>query len=241
MDLECAICYGLLLDPVVGRCGHDFCLRCLERWCSEQRARSGRPPSCPLCRTPLMDFVDDEANLAVCIRLKNLIEKLCPEKVAARRREVERMSRDAAGSTSSEQAARTAVRAAAAQQLSRSGRARYIRVRRSRPPPLPSTDNSGSNNIATHGQQYPWAGPVIAGAAQHPLQQQFHALLSSSAAAAAAAATYAVLSMPGFPTSTSLAAVNWVAPQVDFTMGWYEPNESRRKPRRSRPGGQRTG
>eukprot|EP00198_Chlamydomonas_reinhardtii_P000762 XP_001690097.1 predicted protein [Chlamydomonas reinhardtii] len=31
-EFQCSICYELLLDPVVGSCGHDFCQGCIEEW-----------------------------------------------------------------------------------------------------------------------------------------------------------------------------------------------------------------
>lgn len=44
----------LLVDPVVGKCGHDFCKACLDDWRHKQhtgiRAGQGRQTTCPVCR-----------------------------------------------------------------------------------------------------------------------------------------------------------------------------------------------
>lgn len=49
--LLCAL-IDLLVDPVVSKCGHDFCKFCLEQVCDAARKRY-RQPSCPVCRTAL--------------------------------------------------------------------------------------------------------------------------------------------------------------------------------------------
>lgn len=48
-DYNCPICLDLLLEPVVGACGHEFCKDCYTRWLARSRAY----PSCPLCRKVL--------------------------------------------------------------------------------------------------------------------------------------------------------------------------------------------
>eukprot|EP00882_Tetradesmus_deserticola_P015515 GHRQ01016532.1.p1 GENE.GHRQ01016532.1~~GHRQ01016532.1.p1 ORF type:complete len:138 (+),score=29.68 GHRQ01016532.1:185-598(+) len=47
-QFECVVCFDLLVDPVVGKCGHDFCKACLGDWARKQRTH-GRP-TCPVCR-----------------------------------------------------------------------------------------------------------------------------------------------------------------------------------------------
>lgn len=78
-DFECAVCYDLLLDPVVAPCGHDMCLHCYQRWSSA----NGAAAVCPLCRCTL------PSNLAVCLRLKKTIERFHPEATERRRQEVQ--------------------------------------------------------------------------------------------------------------------------------------------------------
>eukprot|EP00775_Hariotina_reticulata_P011611 gene11611-11755_t len=82
---ECGICYEILIDPVVGNCGHDFCRGCLDRW----RAHQGRDLKCPVCRGVFSDTGD---KLGVCVRLREVVESLFPEKVAARRAELEQQA-----------------------------------------------------------------------------------------------------------------------------------------------------
>lgn len=48
-DYNCPICLDLLLEPVVGACGHEFCKDCYTRWLERSRAY----PTCPLCREVL--------------------------------------------------------------------------------------------------------------------------------------------------------------------------------------------
>eukprot|EP00210_Caulerpa_lentillifera_P006223 g5944.t1 len=96
-DFECSICLQLLYEPVVGtlyslhslyfhkqcialgNCGHDFC-----KTCYTQLIHSKRSSLCPMCRHPLPH------DLAVCLRLKNTIQKLFPEEVAERQKEIEK-------------------------------------------------------------------------------------------------------------------------------------------------------
>lgn len=87
-NYDCAICSEILLDPVVGACGHDYCRVCLERWfrVSEEQQQNGAPGQraivlCPQCRGPLA------YNLGVCQRLKDTVETLFPEEIAGRRAE----------------------------------------------------------------------------------------------------------------------------------------------------------
>eukprot|EP00878_Enallax_costatus_P007527 GHUV01007883.1.p1 GENE.GHUV01007883.1~~GHUV01007883.1.p1 ORF type:complete len:299 (+),score=53.85 GHUV01007883.1:394-1290(+) len=85
---ECGICYELLLDPVVGSCGHDFCRACLDKWRSQQRQR-GREVRCPVCRGV---FAEGSERLGICFRLRDMVEEFFPDKVAARRAELEKQA-----------------------------------------------------------------------------------------------------------------------------------------------------
>jgi len=87
-DYECSICLSLLVDPVVGQCGHDYCKSCLEEW--KESSSCGQGVNCPVCRQILM--APGVQSLGVCIRLKNTIERLFPERVAQRRREIQQQA-----------------------------------------------------------------------------------------------------------------------------------------------------
>ncbi|KAG2444822.1 hypothetical protein HXX76_001564 [Chlamydomonas incerta] len=88
-EFQCSICYELLLDPVVGSCGHDFCQGCIEEW-KVSRQLVGQAVQCPICRSVLLSSA--EQSFGVCHRLRETVEKLFPEQVAARRRQVARAS-----------------------------------------------------------------------------------------------------------------------------------------------------
>ncbi|KAL4421074.1 hypothetical protein ABPG77_001369 [Micractinium sp. CCAP 211/92] len=77
-DFSCPICLNLLVDPVVGSCGHDFCELCMRRWTVDQRKRS-----CPSCRKPLAGDLP-----GICLRLTRTIETLFPERLSERQTEV---------------------------------------------------------------------------------------------------------------------------------------------------------
>eukprot|EP00759_Apiculatamorpha_spiralis_P033936 PhF_6_TR35043/c0_g1_i1/m.51063/K10666/RNF5; E3 ubiquitin-protein ligase RNF5 len=42
-NFECNICFDPATDPVVTRCGHLYCWKCLSEWLS-------RKPDCPVCK-----------------------------------------------------------------------------------------------------------------------------------------------------------------------------------------------
>lgn len=46
-ELECHVCYGLMVDPLTGNCGHTFCRRCIARVLDHSTI-------CPACRRPMM-------------------------------------------------------------------------------------------------------------------------------------------------------------------------------------------
>ncbi|WIA37465.1 hypothetical protein OEZ86_014381 [Tetradesmus obliquus] len=84
-NFTCAICFELLLDPVVGSCGHDFCMHCITAW-KDERQRANKSIQCPVCRSEL---ISPYQPFGVCIRIRETIEKLFPEQLAVRRRDVE--------------------------------------------------------------------------------------------------------------------------------------------------------
>eukprot|EP00775_Hariotina_reticulata_P011149 gene11149-11301_t len=108
-SFECVICFDLLVDPVVGRCGHDFCKSCIEEWLRKQSSAT-----CPSCREPLgHSSRRGTPGFGVCIRLKELIEKLFPRRSKQRRQEVEKEEKAKAEERAAEAAASAAAAAAA--------------------------------------------------------------------------------------------------------------------------------
>ncbi|WIA09537.1 hypothetical protein OEZ85_008932 [Tetradesmus obliquus] len=95
-QFECVVCFDLLVDPVVGKCGHDFCKVCLDDWARKQHTH-GRT-TCPVCRKDIglsrpIHYGAPQDELGVCIRLKDLVERLFPRRSKQRRNEVEQEER----------------------------------------------------------------------------------------------------------------------------------------------------
>ncbi|PRW20581.1 MMS19 nucleotide excision repair [Chlorella sorokiniana] len=89
-DYSCPICLNLLLDPVVGACGHDCCELCFRRWTVDQGKRS-----CPVCRAALAG--GPAAPLpGVCLRLQRTLEQLFPERTKERHAELAEQKRQLA-------------------------------------------------------------------------------------------------------------------------------------------------
>jgi len=75
-EVDCQVCYHLMLDPVTTFCGHTLCRVCLTRALDHS-------PHCPVCRRDLVlppSLLAQPSNKA----LVNLLEKLCPDAVASR-------------------------------------------------------------------------------------------------------------------------------------------------------------
>ena len=75
-ELDCQVCYALLLDPLTLTCGHTFCRKCVARVLDHS-------PLCPVCRRELNmpPSLDSEPGNK---RLMSLLMNLCPDHVAAR-------------------------------------------------------------------------------------------------------------------------------------------------------------
>lgn len=75
-ELECHVCYNLMLDPVTTPCGHTFCRRCLARVLDHSS-------QCPMCRRTLSlpPSLDRQPSN---VRLAALLSALCPDTVASR-------------------------------------------------------------------------------------------------------------------------------------------------------------
>ena len=75
-EVECQVCYALMLDPLTTTCGHTFCRKCVARVLDHSRL-------CPLCRRTLLMRPGAETE-ATNKTLSQLLAKLCPEHVASR-------------------------------------------------------------------------------------------------------------------------------------------------------------
>lgn len=75
-ELDCHVCYSMILDPVTTGCGHTFCRKCLARALDHSN-------HCPLCRrAPRIATSLSQQTSNQC--LTKLLDGLCPELIAAR-------------------------------------------------------------------------------------------------------------------------------------------------------------
>ena len=75
-EVDCQVCYALMLDPVTTSCGHTFCRKCLMRVLDHAE-------HCPMCRRQLLipaSLGRQPSNKT----LSTLLFRLCPENVQAR-------------------------------------------------------------------------------------------------------------------------------------------------------------
>ncbi|KAF2645106.1 hypothetical protein P280DRAFT_487566 [Massarina eburnea CBS 473.64] len=80
-ELDCLVCYNMMLDPTTTSCGHTFCRRCLARVMDHSSA-------CPVCRRDL-HIPASLQNKGSNTLLNSLLAALCPDLVTARKRAVE--------------------------------------------------------------------------------------------------------------------------------------------------------
>lgn len=80
-ELDCLVCYNIMLDPTTTSCGHTFCSRCLARVMDHSSI-------CPVCRRELR-IPASLQNKCSNPLLNALLKGLCPDLVAARKRAVE--------------------------------------------------------------------------------------------------------------------------------------------------------
>ena len=75
-ELDCQVCYSLILDPCTMACGHTFCRTCVARVLDHSTL-------CPICRRklPISVFAQSEQKNA---RLDSLIEAFFPAEYASR-------------------------------------------------------------------------------------------------------------------------------------------------------------
>ena len=90
-EMDCQVCYALMLDPLTTACGHTFCRKCVSRVFDHS-------PLCPICRRTLQfpqGLNEQQSNK----RLSKLLLTFCPEYVAAR---VEAVEAEEASATATE-------------------------------------------------------------------------------------------------------------------------------------------
>lgn len=75
-ELDCLVCYTLMMDPTTTSCGHTFCRRCLARVMDHSSI-------CPVCRRDL-HIPASLQNKCSNALLNSLLNGLCPDLVAAR-------------------------------------------------------------------------------------------------------------------------------------------------------------
>ncbi|XP_040203051.1 E3 ubiquitin-protein ligase TRIM39-like [Rana temporaria] len=67
-ELQCSVCLNIYTDPVMLRCGHDFCRVCIDLVLDTQEGSGGY--SCPECREKFQDRPSLKRN----ITLRNIVE-----------------------------------------------------------------------------------------------------------------------------------------------------------------------
>lgn len=75
-ELDCLVCYNLMLDPTTTSCGHTFCRRCLGRVMDHSSI-------CPFCRREL-HVPASLQNQSSNVILNSLLNGMCPDLVSAR-------------------------------------------------------------------------------------------------------------------------------------------------------------
>uniref|UniRef100_A0A7S0RY74 RING-type domain-containing protein n=1 Tax=Chlamydomonas leiostraca TaxID=1034604 RepID=A0A7S0RY74_9CHLO len=167
----CAICYQVLVDPVVGRCGHDYCKTCLLLWADRVLQKPGQPGvPCPQCRCELASTLEEVYSIGICVRVKQCVEALFQEKVQERRRELAAVELPPG-------VRGVVAQRAQSQQRARVGRTRYIRARRTRGP---SASPPPTFPLTAHVAQQPQLPAVPAATAATSAQQPAQAAAQPS-------------------------------------------------------------
>ncbi|KAE8329070.1 ATP-dependent protease [Aspergillus sergii] len=76
-ELDCQVCYSLILDPLTTSCGHTFCRGCVARALDHSDL-------CPACRRKL-NMASTVKSEPTNKRISDIMETLFPEQVALRR------------------------------------------------------------------------------------------------------------------------------------------------------------
>ncbi|KAL4422497.1 hypothetical protein ABPG75_008694 [Micractinium tetrahymenae] len=218
-DFSCPICLNLLVDPVVGSCGHDFCELCFRRWAVDQRKRS-----CPSCRKPLAGELP-----GVCLRLARTVEALFPQRSKERQAEVAEDRRAlAAEKRAKEEAARreAAAQQAAAPAFGLGGDLLMHAVIRFQSGPLAAGSRQAAAPLVAG---LPANMPALRFAMPHGNGPQPAA--SGVLPAAAAAGRGAAQAAAAWPMGPPLN-------EMEFNMGWHDASEAHSR-RRRQPHGRR--
>ncbi|KAL8861489.1 MAG: hypothetical protein Q9178_002013 [Gyalolechia marmorata] len=91
-ELDCQVCYALMLDPLTTNCGHTFCRKCVARILDHSNL-------CPICRRTILmrpGAIHEPSNQ----RLSGLLTSLCPDLVTARAEAASQEEQAMAGDTS---------------------------------------------------------------------------------------------------------------------------------------------
>ena len=80
-EMECEVCYALMLDPLTTPCGHTFCRKCVIRVLDHSA-------TCPICRRSL-NITPGVSQEPSNKRLSKLLLSLIPDQVTARAKTVE--------------------------------------------------------------------------------------------------------------------------------------------------------
>ncbi|PIO14550.1 hypothetical protein AB205_0209320, partial [Aquarana catesbeiana] len=70
-ELECSVCLDIYTDPVMLRCGHNFCRVCIDRVLDTQGVSGGY--SCPDCREKFQDRRALQRNITLCNIVENFL------------------------------------------------------------------------------------------------------------------------------------------------------------------------
>ncbi|PIO33269.1 hypothetical protein AB205_0072080 [Aquarana catesbeiana] len=70
-ELECSVCLNIYTDPVMLRCGHNFCRVCIDRVLDTQEGSGGY--SCPECREKFQDRPALQKNMKLCNIMENFL------------------------------------------------------------------------------------------------------------------------------------------------------------------------
>jgi Lon protease-like protein len=84
-EMDCLVCYNMMLDPTTTSCGHTFCRRCLTRVLDHSDI-------CPVCRRDL-HIPASLQNQPHNRQLTGILDQLCPDLLAARRSALEEEER----------------------------------------------------------------------------------------------------------------------------------------------------
>ncbi|GIL62835.1 hypothetical protein Vafri_17013 [Volvox africanus] len=242
-EYECAICQNLLLDPVVGPCGHDYCRSCLERW-RATKSSSSSTVACPLCREPV------PGELGVCVRLRETIQRFFPEEVKKRRLEVGERTGNLAKAARQQATQRGATASIVAPSVGAVQMQRWpprlgVYVAPASLPPTASATPQPQARViplswaTAHTPQPLWQTPVSlsltlgassASATPPPLSQARMAPVSPVTPWMATASA-AVVVAPAQPTPLGAIASppdTWMPPStLSFSLGWHDPAETR--------------